>query len=297
MADNTLSRLGLGFPDMRAWKLLVLVLLLPAICAGAYIYCELQNLPGCEKARSAGKRSEVALSLILLADKEQLEQAERDKGISQPVPDCPRVCRLVSRTLDEPFVLFTAFLAFVMLLQFIWMTRQESALSKSLAIAENALNRSERPQLFLIFEKRNFGPFRDEAVCYETADATSPPDISYRLHNFGRQPAILRKVCMACEFSPVAPDLTEVDPAADQVIPPQSYGEPVRCTFRPGWNFPRAEIKRLLAGESFFWFAARIEYSDAFGSSYETEVLWRYTMTPREDYFAPFHEGGRNRNT
>jgi hypothetical protein len=282
---------------MRSWKLLVLVLLLPAICAGAYIYCELQNWPGCEKSRSAGKRSEVALSLILLADKERIEQAERDKGASQPAPDCPRVCGLVSRTLDEPFVLFTAFLAYVVLLQFIWMTRQENALSKSLALAENALKRSERPQLFLIFENRNFSRFRDEAVCYETASATSPPEISYRLHNFGRQPAVLRRMSMACEFSPVAPDVRELPPTADQVIPPQSYGEPVRCNFPTDWNFPRAEIKRLLAGESFFWFAARIEYSDAFGSSYETEVLWRYTMTPREDYFVPFHEGGRNRNT
>jgi hypothetical protein len=137
----------------------------------AFFYCLSHDFFSCEHKPHASSETqgqkvhpEVALSLILLADEEHGKGTKTEERPSQTVEPCPIPCRIVTKTLHDPTALFTAVLAFVVWLQFIWLARQEIVLSKSLAVAEksaNALINAERAHL--IFENLRITDARDQS--------------------------------------------------------------------------------------------------------------------------------------
>ena len=163
-------------------------------------------------------------------------------------------------------------------------------------VAEEALKRIERPQLLLIFEKRDFGPFRRSVTLPEPDPDQIPrfPEITFRLCNYGRQVAILRDLRFNYGLS-LQPLVNRIRwHPLNYVLAINTPTEVRRC--EPPKNFAVSDEQRglLEAEELFFWFCVIIKYVDSAGDAHETEMLWRYSL--KEHLFAPFGTE-RNRNT
>lgn len=182
--------------------------------------------------------------------------------------------------------------------------RQQRALAESLAVARKAtefvdetIKRTERPQVLILFESRDFTRFRADCLADPRAiSTTTAPDLTFYCRNFGRQVAILRKTSIGYGFYESPPAVATMRAPINQALIPQARGEIVKCNFPPNWEFDREKINLMIEGKLFFWFAALVEYADGSGKDYETEILWRYSMH-NESYFGAWEEGGRNRNT
>lgn len=182
--------------------------------------------------------------------------------------------------------------------------RHERALAESLAVARKAadivdetLKRTERPQVLILFETRDFSRFRADCLAVPGITATTTaPDLTFYLRNFGRQVAIVRKTSIGYGFYESPPSVATMRAPINQALIPQVRGDTVKCNFPPNWEFDREKINQMIEGKLFFWFAALVEYADGSGGQYETEILWRYSMH-NESYFGAWDEGGRNRNT
>lgn len=178
--------------------------------------------------------------------------------------------------------------------------RQERVLAEATAVTRTTgetLMRAERPQVLILFETRDFVGFRADCLADPGANSmTTEPNLTFYLRNFGRQIAILRKISIGYGFYEIPPAVATMRTQTNQVLIPQARGDTIKCTFPKNWEFERAKIDLMLEGKLFFWFAALVEYADGTGGTYETEVLWRYSMH-NENFFGPWLEGGRNRNT
>lgn len=173
--------------------------------------------------------------------------------------------------------------------------KSANAAAKSAAVAEQSLKKIERPQLLLTFEKRNFRPFRDSTDIIHPTEPRQYPDVAFSLCNFGRQVAILRDMRFNYGFHAEPPRPKIRWHPLHHVLPQNVPTETKTCEKPKNWRLSVDERKLMDEEKLFFWFSAIIEYVDSSGDKYETEMLWRYSA--KDHFFAPWQDGGRNRNT
>lgn len=262
---------------MGQLKLWGLILAFPAIVVTATLYCSSQNFPGCEKkehkareAQQEKKEPEVALSPILLADKEQPKPAESDKRSSEPSQQCPTACGIVAKTFDDPVGFFTAVLCYMVLLQLIWMTRQEGVLRESVAVAKKAADAAkdsaesvkthERAYLFAFPSQW----MRQEDSTYITMNAL----------NYGKTPGMLEKLSW------------DIRPFSDEPwVMPEDFSQTlvVRKIIRPNNDAIPIELTALNVKDTApLAFYGRAYFYDVFGD--EWSAIWAYRIEPSQGW-------------
>jgi hypothetical protein len=258
----------------------------------------MHHFSGCEDekhktvhAQQDQQEPEVALSLILLADNEQPKQSKDKVRAADPVDQCPVICKIVTRTGDDPVAFFTLVLGYVVWLQFIWMTRQERVLSKSVATAETSANaaldvaRTTRDQFIAAHRPRLI--VRQISIIEDKHSGMH--GIQYYAYNVGDTPAKIRKASEKV-WLPTKEEKLRVAP---------SYGtsKVVDKTIKSGYwlqavHVPPLDINNELAlilsaaairpetGGNLF-FLGFIQYEDEAGTTRNISFLRQYDFTTK----------------
>jgi hypothetical protein len=165
-----------------------------------------------------------------------------------------------------------------------------NAAKQSADVAEQALYGTEAPFIFIIIESTD-----GNAIVTVTSPqgVKYPEHVSYMLHNYGRSPAIIREIYIACIASDAMLDPCPFPPLQSNLFQSEIVGSgessqskplPQIASFLPndGKSHPGAVV--IVCGQ--------VRYADVFGNQYLSGFSYAFNS-----YFNRFHAvGGANHN-
>jgi hypothetical protein len=258
----------------------------------------MHHFSGCEdqrqktdRARQHKQEPEVALSLILLPDQEQPKQSKDKERVAEPLEQCPATCRIVTRTGDDPVAFFSLILGYVVWLQFIWLTRQERVLSKSVAAAETSANAAldvastTRDQFIAAHRARLV--VRQISIIEDNHGATY--GIQYYVYNVGDTRARIKKVSEKV-WLPAKEERVRVAPSygtskiLDKTIKSGHWLQalhvpPLEINNELALILGAAAVRPEMAGNLFF--LGFIQYEDEGGTTRNVSFLRQYDFTTK----------------
>jgi hypothetical protein len=160
---------------------------------------------------------------------------------------------------------------------------QADAAKKSAEVAEQALYGTEAPFIFIIIDATD-----GNAIVTITSPqgVEYPEHVSYMFHNYGRSPAIIREIYIACIASDVMPSPCPFPPLQSNLFQSEIVG--------PGDSSeskPLPQIASFLPNKSHPWAAVivygHVRYADVFGNQYLSGFCYAFNS-----YFNRFHAIG-----
>ena len=273
----------------------LLVLAFPAIWIGAYAYCESMSYPDCEDPKhkthhgqTHQREPESAPLSILLGETNQSAKREQREPKSEATRPCSGLCKIVARSLDNPVGLFTGILCYVVWLQFIWLTRQETVLSRSVDIAGRVASTSlaqERAYLFIDhvwFDRQSQLPNGDwqyEQVGVFGVDLIAEDHpIAFDIRNYGRTPATLlrlrARVGIFSRLPMEAGDIGAIALGAGHIVPiDKAIGS---YAVKPIHNNTTEARQAVKAHQAHLLLYGDIVYRDVFGATWIRGFCWEH---------------------
>jgi hypothetical protein len=150
----------------------------------------------------------------------------------------------------------------------------------------------EIPRLFCLVRDNNFVEAIEHFVAqhytiHETVMMRIPPMVTFRLHNYGRSPAILRFINVKVQRRQTPPSedtsyaITDLPPervlGRDDVTSDMTTGASI---FKDG-AIRRSEYDMLMRAQTYWWFFGSVGFDDVWTGKNVLHFCWRYDQSIR----------------
>ena len=278
------------------------LLILPLIISlGAYWYCMSSacetKKEQIEESQSKEHKADIHILVAAISKKKNSKTSADNPIDSQTPPSCSMPCDVIKNTTSDPVALFTAVLCYIVLLQLIWMSRQEGVLKESVAVADKAANAAERqskaaiatelPILRIIDLK--LAEFDRSGNAVEGNDPVPAGPLSglYKIlfcyKNVGRTMATVNKIIVEYRLTQFLPEQPQYQDAKLVWLPFDV--EPQSSSWFPWVDMLKLsdeEIHSINTKNAFLWIYGIVKYTDFMGDTHESRFLGFWDAIPRQ---------------
>ncbi len=262
----------------------------PAIVVIAFLACY-SAIPNCKEEHKKEKQTQLHQVLsdyfVAIPAKADSNDDKKKAEDSKPIGKCSGFCSFVIKAIDDPVAFFTLILSFVVWLQFIWMTRQEEVLSKSVDAAK------QQARVALMSSMPVVGWADQKLIAYAMQGGTNvivdnpapyglPPAIcrpEFAIKNAGPTKIIVSRYAIKCQISPqLSPD--PIYDKMSQTALVIDAGQALWFATPDLTAIDAPQLVNIKNGKTHLWFYGFITYNDFLEESHEIGFCFRWSVDP-----------------